>query len=170
MTIDRGLRWAAWIGGVICGALGVAALAWWTFVARHFWSVLPFPMVVLQLAGFALGTISSVGVARSAARSRLTMLRLCVGLCGLIAATLASASFSSGPMHDIALSWGSHGRWGCRVVDEGGRSVYLVTSRTLPLLLFVPPLTLVGLLGMTVLRRARLANRALNPTGLRPAG
>ena len=170
MTIESGLRWTAWIGGLICGALGAAALAWWTYEARYGWPTWPFLTVVLQFTGFALGTISSVGVARSAARSRLTVLRLCVALCGLMAATLASFSFFDGPMHDIALSWGSHGRWGCMVVDDSGRSVYLVTSQTLPLLLFAPPLIVVASLGMIVLRRARLANRPLNPPDLRPAG
>ena len=42
------------------------------------------------------------------------------------------------PMHDLALSLGSHGRWGCSVVNSDGSHAYLIRDATVPWLLFVP--------------------------------
>jgi hypothetical protein len=132
--------------------------------------MLPWPTAALQVTGFVIGAVSTVSVARSAARHRLTSRRLLIATGGLVAAMFAATSWLAGPMHDIALSWGSHGRWGDLLVDDRGGQVYVVTSQTLPALIFVPLIALVTWRGAIVLRRARLDNPALNPKGLRPAG
>lgn len=41
------------------------------------------------------------------------------------------------PMHDIALIFGSHGRWGCQLYDDQGPA-YLLRDSTLPFILFGP--------------------------------
>ncbi len=43
------------------------------------------------------------------------------------------------PMHDIALIFGSHGRWGCHELEIDGTSHYLVRDGTVPWMLFAPP-------------------------------
>lgn len=56
------------------------------------------------------------------------------------ASLLMSLSWFQSPMHDIALTFGSHGRWGCSDVDAGGSSVYLLRDSTMPFILFAPVL------------------------------
>lgn len=52
--------------------------------------------------------------------------------------TLAiSFGYFKTPMHDIALFFGSHGRFGCRRLHA-----YFFTDATVPLFLFVPPLVI----------------------------
>ena len=67
------------------------------------------------------------------------------------------------PMHDIALFFGSHGRWGCGVVNGGGSSPYLIRDDTVPWMLFAP----VGLaiLGHWIRSKTRQAqNNNFDPT------
>ena len=44
----------------------------------------------------------------------------------------------SNPMHDIALLFGSHGRWGCSTINEDGSPHYLIRDDTVALMLFAP--------------------------------
>jgi hypothetical protein len=65
--------------------------------------------------------------------------------------------FFHGPAHDIALWFGSHGRFGCTTIDELGHRTTWLDDRTLPWLLSLPaPLTY---LGWHVLRGRRGENR-----------
>lgn len=59
------------------------------------------------------------------------------------ASMLASLARFKDPMHDIAMLFGSHGRWGCGVYGADGSAFYLLRDSTVPFLLFVP------LLGIT---------------------
>ena len=43
-----------------------------------------------------------------------------------------------GPMHDIALAFGSHGRWGCGVVNADGSYYYFFRDATVPWMLYTP--------------------------------
>ena len=56
---------------------------------------------------------------------------------GLVA--LDSLIWFKDPMHDIALFFGSHGRWGCTTVNPDGTPYYLIRDATVPWLLFAPP-------------------------------
>ncbi len=46
--------------------------------------------------------------------------------------------FVHGPAHDIALWFGSHGRFGCTTVDASGHRTTWLDDRTLPWLLSLP--------------------------------
>jgi hypothetical protein len=72
-----------------------------------------------------------------------------------LASMLASLEWFKGPMHDIALAFGSHGRWGCSVYDEDGSPVYLLRDSTVPFILFVPILS-VAAAHWFATRRARV--------------
>ncbi len=53
--------------------------------------------------------------------------------------------FFHGPAHDVALWFGSHGRFGCTTVDAQGNRTTWLDDRTLPWLLSLPtPLTLMA--------------------------
>jgi hypothetical protein len=54
------------------------------------------------------------------------------------ASMLASLAWFKNPMHDIAMLFGSHGRWGCGVYDADGSPRFLLRDSTVPFLLFVP--------------------------------
>jgi len=69
------------------------------------------------------------------------------------ASMLMSFIWFRSPMHDIALTFGSHGRWGCSDVNEGGSSVYLVRDATMPFILFAP--VLVATAGHWLARRSQ---------------
>jgi len=53
---------------------------------------------------------------------------------------LASFEWFQDPMHDIALTFGSHGRWGCGTVNEDGSPYFLLRDSTMPFILFAPVL------------------------------
>ena len=78
-----------------------------------------------------------------------------------LASMLMSFSWFQSPMHDIALTFGSHGRWGCSDVNEDGSSVYLLRDTTMPFILFAP--VLVATAGHWLARgglRSALASRS----------
>jgi hypothetical protein len=56
-------------------------------------------------------------------------------------------------MHDIALMFGSHGRFGDTVLNGDGSPLYFVTDATMPWLLFGPPL--LGVVGHWLIERRR---------------
>ncbi len=57
-------------------------------------------------------------------------------------AVVGAHGFFHGPAHDVALWFGSHGRFGCTTVDELGNRTTWLDDRTLPWLLSLPiPLT-----------------------------
>jgi hypothetical protein len=51
------------------------------------------------------------------------------------------------PMHDIAMIFGSHGRWGCQTLRADGSRVHLIRDDTVPWLLFAPILVGIALHG-----------------------
>jgi hypothetical protein len=60
------------------------------------------------------------------------------------------------PMHDIALWFGSHGRWGCYEIQEDG--MYYIRDATVPWILFAPIVAAI-LLHWRVFGRANNCNR-----------
>ena len=60
-------------------------------------------------------------------------------LASLGLAALVSRIWFMDPFHDIALVFGSHGRWGCTSLNPDGTPHYLIRDATLPWLLFAPP-------------------------------
>ena len=61
-----------------------------------------------------------------------------------LASLLASLSWFKDPMHDIALIFGSHGRWACETVNADGSPAYLLRDSTVPFMLFLPSLLAVA--------------------------
>jgi len=61
-----------------------------------------------------------------------------------LASMLSSIEWFKDPMHDIALIFGSHGRWGCRIVNADGSPAFFVRDTTMPFLLFAPVLGVVA--------------------------
>src|SRR5689334_15498020 len=59
-----------------------------------------------------------------------------------LASMLVSFEWFRNPMHDIALIFGSHGRWGCGTVNADGSPVFFLRDSTVPFLLFAPILVL----------------------------
>jgi len=57
-----------------------------------------------------------------------------------LASMFASFTWFQNPMHDIALTFGSHGRWGCGIQNEDGSSYFLLGDSTVPFILFAPVL------------------------------
>jgi hypothetical protein len=127
------LRWSAATVVAVSLALGLATLVVWRLIGDDWHSV------VLALFGFACGIGSMFGL-----RSEVTRGRLLVALGGLMLAMLASAHWFDGPMHDLSLVIGAHGRWGCLLLDERGAPQYFIRSQTIPLLIFVPLMGLIG--------------------------
>lgn len=62
-----------------------------------------------------------------------------------LASMFASLEWFKDPMHDIALTFGSHGRWGCGVVNEDGSPYFLLRDSTVPFILFAPVLVVTAL-------------------------
>ena len=60
----------------------------------------------------------------------------------LLVCTVISLLFAFGwfqdPMHDIALLFDSHGRWGCNLIEADGASKYLLHDGTVPWVIFAP--------------------------------
>ncbi len=80
----------------------------------------------------------------------------------LLTSSLAALLFSFGwfqdPMHDIGLFCGSHGRWGCAVLNDHGSHAYLIRDDTVPWFLFVP--VVLAAMGHWVwARRRKVLNR-----------
>lgn len=73
------------------------------------------------------------------------------------------------PMHDIALFFGSHGRWGCSVINADGTHGRLIRDDTVPWMLFVPVL-LTGVAHLIWTRTRKAQNNELNPTNEPAAG
>jgi hypothetical protein len=57
-----------------------------------------------------------------------------------LGAMIVSFGWFKDPMHDIALFFGSHGRWGCGTVNADGSESFTVRDDTAPLILFTPVL------------------------------
>lgn len=57
--------------------------------------------------------------------------------CALVSMLVSFAWFRD-PMHDIALLFGSHGRWGCQTVNDDGSPVFVLRDSTVPFILFLP--------------------------------
>jgi hypothetical protein len=67
-------------------------------------------------------------------------------------ALFSSLGWFRDPMHDIALFFGSHGRWGCSVVNDDGSPYYLLRDDTMPFILFAPVLLTVAAHGLATRR------------------
>lgn len=70
-----------------------------------------------------------------------------------LASMLMSFSWFQDPMHDIALPFGSHGRWGCQTVNDDGSPAFLLRDSTVPMIVFLPALLTTG--GHWIARRRR---------------
>lgn len=68
-------------------------------------------------------------------------------------ALFRSFSWFQDPMHDIGMALGSHGRWGCGVVDDDGSPYYTLRDDTVPFILFVPVVLVVALHGLVTQRQ-----------------
>jgi hypothetical protein len=140
------------IGPIACGALLLATAGYVVWCATHGLSVQHLDLVVYVVP--PLLTIATYVLFRRArprpggdARARVALFAA-IGL-----ALWASKAWFAGPMHDIALAFGSHGRFGDVALDEDGSPAYFVRDDTLPWLLFGPPL--VGIIGHWLVRRRR---------------
>ena len=58
--------------------------------------------------------------------------------CTVLAFCFAFGWFTT-PMHDIALIFDSHGRWGCHALGIDGTNQYVLRDGTVPWMLFAPP-------------------------------
>jgi hypothetical protein len=76
----------------------------------------------------------------------------------LLAAMVQSLAWFRDPMHDIALLFGSHGRWGCGVFNDDGSHAFLLRDDTVPFLLFAPAL-LATVGHWLACRRSKLGHR-----------
>jgi hypothetical protein len=91
-------------------------------------------------ATFALSTVLSRYLSRTSLSARTAALLLLAAL-----ATVAiSAAWFDGPMHDIGLLFGSHGRWGDILVNDDLSPVYFFRDSTVPWMLFGPAVLAVG--------------------------
>lgn len=124
---------------------------WWQFVFRE---------------GLLLSTVVA-GV-----RFRATLLRqtptsgdYALTLGALAVGCWAAFAWFSWPMHDIALEFGGHGRWGSHELAPNGREFFL-RDKTVPLLLFGP---VIGIVTTHWARSRRINQEPPNRPSSRPA-
>jgi hypothetical protein len=149
----------AWIGQSISSALllGIALhTTWWLLsgVVTLSWfdMLLLLPYAGMIAAGRNLRRSLSLGEREQVAYALF-------GLCG-VAALLVSFRWFQDPMHDIALWFGSHGRWGCSGPAEDG-SDFLLNDSTVPELIFLPILlATAGLSLCSYVLRAKASRQA----------
>jgi hypothetical protein len=96
-------------------------------------------LAYLLVPAFLLHTVVIGYVGRSLRRGTARSWVLPAYLVGSVVAFVAAALFFAGPAHDVALWFGSHGRFGCYIIDEHGRSPHLFDDRTAAWWLMVPP-------------------------------
>ena len=117
-------------------------------------SAIPWPSAIFQLVCFIGGTLASFQLVNSRTGRPLTRVRLVIGLVGVVLAMVASMTFFDEPMHDMALVFGYHGRWGCHVVGKDGLPANFLTGQTVFFLLYVPVIVTIGWRGIGILRRS----------------
>jgi hypothetical protein len=130
---------AAVVARTVSASLLSSTVLYFAWTALCGVNLLSFPTVLMLLP--------FVGTIIAAQRFRRSLRRRSARPCGhfgflvcTAAAMLVSFEWFKNPMHDIALLFGSHGRWGCQVFDAEGNPPLLRDS-TVPFLLF-PPLLL----------------------------
>lgn len=120
----------------VCALSTAAAAAYWlvSVFADGFgsvWATLP-PIAFVATAAMAILLLLR------APRRRLSWsLAVYTVLAG--AALYLAFEFFVSPMHDVALAFGSHGRFGCRVVGPEGVPTTWLDQDTLPWLMFALP-------------------------------
>jgi hypothetical protein len=141
------------IGPVASGALLLATAGYFVWCAKSGLAVLDFALVAYVVP--PLSTIATFVLFRRAlARRPGGDWRLRLALLAALGLTLwCSWTWFGGPMHDIALAFGSHGRFGCETLNEDGSPVYFIRDGTMPWLLFGPPL--LGVIGHGLIQRRR---------------
>jgi hypothetical protein len=156
---DPILTWAARAAALLWGALAAVELGYAGFLGfvdfGSWWAMQMWLIPLLSLAFFSVGALSVVGLARLARADRLTVVRLAVAAAGMFLGIMGAAIFFRDPMHDLALVFGSHGRFGCMTLDDDGSNAYWLHGGTLPFILFGPPaVVLIGRAVRRVRRRA----------------
>jgi hypothetical protein len=138
-VVDAACAAAVIVGQLVSGAMLVASALYAAWVASHG----PYPLSVtdwLLLLPF-VGTIVTGRRLRQTLRSRPPRPWAHAWFMGFALASLVeSFAWFRDPMHDIALFFGSHGRWGCGVFNDDGSSAFLLRDDTMPFILFAPVL------------------------------
>ncbi len=138
---------------VIAGIISLLAL-FWSYQVN---SWLGFhPLRVLPVLIFAALFWASLWLLRSPKRH----LRRWIYLLLSVVVLWFSFKFFVSPMHDIALWFGSHGRFGCRIIDSDGNPITWLDQDTLPWILFaLPPVFPLFAWFLTGLSRSRSMQR-----------
>lgn len=124
-----------------------------TAAAVDLWSPWPILIVVVLLGLLGVTALLARGdVAAGGSRRRVTLTYLSLSgvLCWL------AFDFFRAPMHNIALWFHSHGRFGCNAMEAYGFRVHWLNDLTLPWLLFaIVPLLYLALVGPRFLSTER---------------
>jgi hypothetical protein len=134
---DAVLALAVALAIVVCATLLVGTVAYWTYGA---WlGAFQVPVIeALQVHAFGAGIAGAVQLAGAIARGLVTRSHIFACLVGVALAFVASFTWFVSPMHDIGLLFGSHGRWGCTLLDDGGRPFYWLRTDMAPFAAFAP--------------------------------
>ena len=155
------------IGPVASGALLLATAGYLAWCVTNGFAILNLDLVMYVVP--PLSTIATFVFFRRALTHAGSHARPYAALFAAIGLTLwSSRTWFAGPMHDIAMVFGSHGRFGCTMSNADGSPLYFVRDDTLPWLLFGP--SLLGVVGRWLIERRRgwkdsLTARRHSPTG-----
>jgi hypothetical protein len=103
---------------------------------------------------FAVGHYARRQLARGAPGAGGVVTSIALLAC-LWIARFAGQDWLSGPMHDIALAHGTHGRWGCTTVNPDGSDLYFFDDFTVPWLVVLP--LMIAVAAQAILRRVPAA-------------
>ncbi len=140
--IDAFLGSLLLVGQLACVLILMATVCWsiadWEFgldIKLIFRLIVPF--VCMFTANWLLR--------RELFRMRYPTWAYCTALLGISLGMWAAFGWFQDPMHDIALAFGSHGRWGCGGNDAFGFPRYIIQDSTVPWILFTPMLLAISI-------------------------
>ena len=134
---DAALGLVLLLGAFICTCIVVATAwyqVWWCVTFPDCPQPLLLPTYVSSLAMLGAVFLARRHLIRGRIPTGIYIALLCTTGVALCCARL----WFSDPMHDIALPFGSHGRWGCHAINADGSPHYLLRDATVPWILFAP--------------------------------
>lgn len=97
-----------------------------------------FKIITYEAAPFLLMITAVLLTERPLRRGRIPTRIYSFLLCASLLAFGWSFLWFQHPMHEIAMYFGSHGRWGCGVVNADGSYYYIFRDATVPWMIFPP--------------------------------
>ena len=149
-SLDVVLLTQAFVSLVMAALVGLYLHSVWAFAEAALWDVDYFQPRILPALGYPLTFVGVLLLRKERDAPRLLSWRSLLYLAACAVTLWFSLAFFVTPMHDVALWFGAHGRFGCRELGAG----YWLTDRTIPWLLWalVPALYLLHAALSTILR------------------